>query len=256
MSRFVHLLSLVAVIAIPAVGWFAADWSGGTTLVVYWFETVAGCLLISARILLHRRWTPTQGHFRYQAPSTDRRSSQSASFLTAFTITSFVFCAVHALFLAAVLFLLPLDHNVGIAQVDWRSVCFGSLAVLAFLCLDFLVDLIGLRRWPFWDIEQLANQGLGRIVVVHLTLIVGFIGIAATGAPDALFGVFVALKTLAALSWALPQWEPKRPPGWLSRMMNRVPSVRPGVSFEEFWAKDQAAERARRETNEQPWVRR
>jgi hypothetical protein len=254
-GRIIHLLSLVAVIAIPALGWFAADWSGGTTLVVYWFETLAGCVLISARILLHRRWAPTRGHFKYQAPSSDRRSSQTASFLSGFSVTSFAFCAAHALFLAAVLLLLPLDHNEEIAQVDWRSVRFGCLTVLAFLGLDFLVDLISLRRWPFWDIEQLANQGLGRIVVVHLTLIFGFIGIAATDAPDALFGIFVALKTLSALSWALPLWAPKTPPNWLSRMMNRVPGVRPGESFEESWAKDQAAETKRRAQNEQTWVR-
>ena len=41
-----------------------------------------------------------------------------------------------------------------------------------------------------------ANQGISRVAVVHLTLIVGMAGIALTDAPEALFGVFVVLKTL------------------------------------------------------------
>jgi Family of unknown function (DUF6498) len=52
-TRIVHLLTLLAVNAIPAAGWFAAGWSAGTTLVVYWFETVAACAFVSARIFAH-----------------------------------------------------------------------------------------------------------------------------------------------------------------------------------------------------------
>jgi hypothetical protein len=42
-------LTLLAVNAIPAAGWFLAGWPAGTTLVVYWFETVAACAFVSAR---------------------------------------------------------------------------------------------------------------------------------------------------------------------------------------------------------------
>jgi hypothetical protein len=74
------------------------------------------------------------------------------------------------------------------------------------------------------------------------------------GALCGLIGVFVVLKSLAALSFVLPQWEPTTPPEWLSRMMNKVPNVRPGERFEDSWTKDRAEERARRERNEQPWA--
>mgnify|MGYP007122183580 CR=1 FL=1 len=79
--------------------------------------------------------------------------------------------------------------------------------------------------------------------------------VALTDAPEALFGVFVVLKTLASLSWLLPQWEPATAPVWLSRLMNRVPGKHPGERFEDFWAKDQEAELQRRKRNEQPWAR-
>jgi hypothetical protein len=252
-TRVVHVLTLLGVIAVPVVGWFAADWSGATTLLVYWFETVAGCLLIAARVLVHQRVNPRRGHFRYQPPSGDRRSAQTSRFVSGFLIVSLAFSAAHGLFLGSILSLLNHNGQGALAAVDWRSVAFGCLSVTLFLAVDFVVDLLDLRRWSFWQIEQTANRGLSRVIVVHLTLIMGFVGIAITGAPDAFFGTFVVLKSLAALSWVVPQWEPKQAPKWLSSVMNRVPNVHPGSTFEEFWAKDRADETTRRARNEQPW---
>lgn len=254
MTRLIHALAVIAVIAVPVVGWFVVGWTGATTLVVYWFETVAVCLLIAARVRLHQRWAPRRGHFRYQAPSSARRSSQSASFVSGFLLISMVFCGAHALFLTAILFLLQRNGRGDLADIDWARVRLACLIVLVFLIVDFGVDLIRLRQWSFWRIEQLASHGTGRLVVVHLTLILGLFGIAMTDAPDALFGVFVVLRTLAALSAVLPQWEPAAAPEWLSRIMNRVPNVHPGKRFEEFWTEDRAQEIARRERNDKPWV--
>jgi hypothetical protein len=251
-TRIVHLLTLLAVNAVPAAGWFAGGWSAGTTLIVYWFETVAACLFVAARILAHRRWSPRCGHFRYQAPKSGRPRSQS-SFLQGFLVTSLVFSAAHGLFLGVILFVLDHNGQGDLAGVDWRSVKLGSLYVLIALAIDFVVDLLSLRRWLFWQIEGTANRSLGRVVVVHLTLVFGMIGAAMTDA-SALFGVFVVLKTLYALSTALPQWEPATPSKGLSRVMNRLPNVHPGERFEDMWAKDRADEAERRDRNEQPWA--
>ena len=254
MTRSIHLLTLLAVIAVPVIGWFVDDWSGATTLLVYWFENVAACLFIAARGLIHRRLTPRRGHFRYEAPSGDRRSSQRSSFMSGFVVTSLAFSVAHGVFLGAIIFLLDHNGEHPLAEVNWRSVELGCTTVLIFVVIDFIVDLLSLRRWSFRELEQTAYLGLGRIVVVQLTLIIGFVGIAVTDAPTALFGTFVVLKTLFALSTALPQWEPVVAPHWLSRVMNRVPNVHPGERFEDQWAEDRADEAARRDRNEQPWV--
>jgi hypothetical protein len=250
-TRFIHLLALLAVNAVPVAGWFVGGWSAGTTLVVYWFETVAACVFVSARIVAHRRMSPRRGHFSYLAPSSSRQRSK-ASFLQGFLVTSLVFSAAHGLFLGVILFVLDNNGQGALAGVDWRSVKLGSLYVLVALAIDFVVDLPGLRHWSFWQIEQTANRSLGRIAVVHLTLVIGMFGAAMTDA-SALFGVFVVLKTLYSLSMALPQWEPATAPTWLSRTMNRIPSVHPGQRFEDAWAKDRADEAERRERNEEPW---
>ncbi|CAN5768344.1 DUF6498-containing protein [soil metagenome] len=252
MTRFIHPLALLAVIAVPAAGWFVADWSGGTTLAVYWFETVATCLAISAQILVHQRWNPRRGHFEYAAPSGGRGSART-SFVRGFLGTSLTFSAAHAVFLAVILFLLDHNGDGDLADVDWRSVAVGCGSVLVLLAIDFLADLANLRQRTFLDMERTANQALGRVMVVHLTLIFGLFAVAVTAAPTALFGVFVVLKSLFALTMVLPQWEPATAPGWLSRVMNRVPNVHPGKRFEEVWSEDRADENVRRARNDQPW---
>jgi hypothetical protein len=251
-TRIIHLLSLLAVNAVPAAGWFVAEWSAGTTLVVYWFETVAACLFVSARIVAHQRWSPRRGHFRYQAPPSDRQRTQT-SFVKGFLVTSLVFSAAHGLFLGVILFVLDHNGNGDLAGVDWRSVKLGALYVFIALTIDFVVDLPGLRQWSFSQIEATANRSLGRVVVVHLTLVVGMFGAAMTDA-SVLFGVFVVLKTLYGLSTALPQWEPATAPDWLKRVMTRLSNAHPGKRFEYMWAKDRADEAERRERNEQPWT--
>lgn len=254
-NRILHVLSILGVIAVPVVGWFTQDWSGGTTLAVYWFETLAASLFIVARIALHRRWSPRRGHYRYNGPGNEGGGRKPLStFLSSFAVISLSFCAAHGVFLGAILFLL--DHNgVGhLAQVDWRSAGFGCLSVLAFLTVGFVVDLFSLRSWSFRRLEQTASQVLSRVMVVHLTLLIGFVAIAVTDAPDTFFGVFVVLKTMASLSTALPQWEPRHPPKWLSSVLNRVPSASPGKRFEEAWADERTEERQRLEANEQMWT--
>jgi hypothetical protein len=250
-SRILHALILVAITAVPAAGWFFEEWSAGTTLAVYWFENVAACVFVAVRIVVHQRLSPRQGHFRYQAA--DRRGSQT-SFITGFLVTGLAFCAAHGLFLGFILFMLDRNGGHDLAAVDWRSVQTGCVIVFVCLVIDLAVDLVRVRSWSFLRIEQTAYRGLGRVVVVHLTLVFGLFGVAMTGASSALFGIFVVLKTLYALSMALPQWEPATPPAWLSRVMNRLPNVQPGEKFEDQWAKDRIDEANRRERNEQPWT--
>jgi len=60
--------------------------------VTYWFENVAGCLLITALIAVHQHWNPCCGHFRYQ-PRKGAGGVADKPFLGRFLITSLVFSA-------------------------------------------------------------------------------------------------------------------------------------------------------------------
>jgi len=137
---------VVGVNVVPATGWFFEGWSAGTTLAVYWIENVAACLFVTVRIVVHRRLSPSRGHFRYQAPSADRRSARRSSFLGGFLLTSLVFCAAHGIFLGVILFLLGRNGEGSLAGVSWRSVGVGCTIVFAFLVVDLGMDLLRVRR--------------------------------------------------------------------------------------------------------------
>jgi len=244
-------VTLFASNAVPMVGWFFQDWSPATTLVVYWSETVAALLFIYARGVLHQRWNPRRGHFRYAAPS---GQGAQGSFISGFARTSFAFTAGHGFFIAVAVFVLSHNGYAGTLGLDWRAAGIGSVQVFAIVAADFLADLPYLRSWSFAQLEQTANRSFGRIGLMHFTLIFGMFGAAVTDSPSGLFSVFVTLKALYSLSTALPQWEPKTPPAWLSRAMNRLRPQPEGKRFEDIWVKDQHTEVARRKRNEQAWT--
>lgn len=253
-NQFAHLLTLVAANAIPAVGWFTQEWSAATTLIVYWFETVAGLLFIYARGVLQQRWNPRRGHFRYEAPQSKGPQGKPGSFIKGFFFINAVFCAAHGVFIAVILLILTHNGNAELVGLDWRAAGIGCLQILVIVVIDFLVDVPYLRRWSFGLLELTANRSFGRMAVVHLALIFGMFVAAVTDSPARLFGVFVVLKTLYALGSALPMYEPATPPKWLSRAMNRIRREPEGQRFEDMWVKDQAAEVRRRTRNDEVWT--
>src|SRR5687767_7145540 len=90
--------------AIPAAGWFLGQWSPGTMLAVYWFETLAASLLVGLRVVIHRRLSPRRGHFEYTPQYRKRpKDFSTGSYLAAFLPTSIAFSVVHGVFLGLIL---------------------------------------------------------------------------------------------------------------------------------------------------------
>jgi hypothetical protein len=93
------------------------------------------------------------------------------------------------------------------------------------MTLGFAFDMWGLGRKPFAWIELRAGSVLQRTLVIHLAIIFG-LGLAALSGKDAIafFGVFLALKLAMDLLAEMPTWDPKEPPAWMVRWMNRLGS--------------------------------
>ncbi len=250
--RIRSLLTALGLNAIPAAGWFLGEWSAGTTLVLYWFETLLGTLIVAARIVVHRRVHPCQGHQDYQAPNTEVTPGRS-SYLTAFLVPALVFTLAHGLFLAVLGFMAVVNHLTAEATIQ-RGPLLVGLAGLAFLQgADFCFDFIWLRDRPFAWLEQLGQQTLARVFVIHLTIIGGMIAVMFTGAGRQFFAVFIFLKTLLNCSAFLPQWQPKAPPAWLSSALDHVKAPKnKDTTFAEFWKKTDDQEVVRLARNEKP----
>jgi hypothetical protein len=248
------LLTALGLNAVPAAGWFLGDWSAGTTLVVYWLETLIGSLLVGARIVLHRRILPSKGHWDYRAPAGHAsQNSRPSTYLSAFLIPALVFTFAHGVFLAALGGMMIAKNLTPEAWIDSRSVVAGLIGLGVFQSFDFVMDAARLRSRPFSWIERLGQQSFGRVGVVHFTIIGGMCAVMFTGANRHFFGVFIVLKTLLNASLVLPEYKPKTPPAWLSRVMDRIKSPKyKNTSFSQFWLNTDAEEEARVTRNEKP----
>lgn len=252
-----RILTALGINFVPAFGWLFGEWSSGTTLLVYWSETVMASFFIALRVLIHQRVAPRKGHLHYTPTNPNQKHASKGTFLQHFLPTTLIFSGAHGVFLVILLTILSLNGFGAQVHLNLREILTGMGLILAFQIVDFLIDLLQIRSRPFRWIESLAERNLGRVFVIHLTLIGGIAAAAYFDNPRGFFLVFVILKTLLDLSFLLPQYDPDEPPAWLCKLMDKVPKAarKPGLeneTFADFWKEGKSAERARRARNEEP----
>jgi len=159
------------------------------------------------------------------------------------------FTIAHGVFLAVLLFGIWKSSGSAVDPGDLRT---GVIATLNVMALGFAIDFIGLARKPFSWIELRAGSVLQRTLVIHLAIIFGM-GLAALTGRDAaaFFGVFLALKLLMDLAAEMPAWDPKEPPAWLTRLMNKMGEKGKG-DFREEYVKERAERLRKAELAEKP----
>ena len=250
-----RLLQVLGLNSVPALGLFERGWSSGTALAFYWVEGALAILFIAARIVLHRRLTHKAGHssagqFSNQAGARRARAGRgSVTFLGSYLGVAIPFTLAHGFFLSALLFLFAKNRPEAGTQVDFAALSLGVAGAAIFLVVGFLFDLVGLRERPFRWLERFTERSLGRVFVVHLTIIFGMLATAWTDGPRGFFVVFVALKTLTDLGSLAPERElGLRPPWWLG-WLDRMPAQK-GESFSAYWARTERDQQARRAANE------
>jgi len=223
MGRWTKLVEMLGVNSIPVLGVFVGDWSSSTGLAVYWFENLIASLLIGARLWLHRRW---------QAPvDSAGQPVPRAKPPSALLVTAIPFTVAHGLFLLLVFLIVT-----RIAP-DPDQLRRAAVALLALQGIAFGIDLWTLATWPAARVNERADHLLGRVVLVHLSIIVGMFLFAWLERPGAFFGFFVGCKVLTDLSAFLPRPDPgmpERPPRWLAAIMRRFPRQN-GETFEAYW---------------------
>lgn len=251
--RIRPVITALGLNAVPAVGWFLADWSAGTTLVVYWLETLLGTLLVGGRIVLHRRVVPSKGHWSYQAPQGhEAHAGGRSTYLSAFLLPTLVITFAHGIFLWVLFGMMIAKHLTPEARIDSNHLLAGLIGIVVFQGADFLMDALWIRARPFRWIERLGEQSFGRVTVIHLTIIGGMCAVMFTGAHRDFFGVFIVLKTLLNASLVLPQYKLETPPAWLSNLMDRIPApALKGTTFAKFWQQTDDQEDARIARNEE-----
>ena len=197
MRKFFRLLKLAGVNAVPGLGFLADGWSATTTLMLYWWETFFGALLLALLFRLYRR--QTRG--RAGAPNdADLRSVRSKTLGA-----TLLFTIPQGYFLGAILVWISQEQQTPLfpSPEVWR----GLVGVGAFLVLDFCADLIGLGNRPLEWLTYLGGVAFGRMIVMQFTIIIGGLGFAMLGFPRSVIVVFMTVKLLLDLAY----WWPSSP---------------------------------------------
>ena len=210
--------------AIPLVGVVFLGWSLWTILVLYWLENgIVGAWNIP-RILL------AEGSILPSGPSTRAMSQVFGSSVNVFgrgataiffTIHYGLFWIVHGVFV----FALPMfagfsssfssafgepqfielpDGTLGVVnqaagspfgEIAWSSVAIGAVAMIISHGASFFLNYIGQGEYRRASpLGQMAAP-YGRVVVLHLTILVGAFAVALLGAPIVLLVVLIVLKS-------------------------------------------------------------
>ena len=219
-----HLLQVVAVNAVPIVGLWYFGWGSTTTLALYWCENVLGSLFVLLRLVLHERLTHDPGYAHNQlgvsTRGADGRDQPVGRYIPEFISGAFIFSAAHGLFLAFLIAkFLPEAGGTALDPVALRR---GLAGILAILMIGFLVDLRTLGRRPFSWARDLGKRAMGRVIVVHLTIILGFIMLAWKHEASAFLATFAGFKLLFDLGATWPKRQRDGEPG-------ETPNEQPGA---------------------------
>jgi hypothetical protein len=218
-SSFGAVASLILANLVPLAGVLWFGWSVRTVLIVYWLENgVIGA--INVRKILRAEGSdpirpktvvaPDGRRIRLPAtaPSAIRPRLQRVAAVPFFVVHYGLFWLVHGIFVLT----LPLFSTAAAGE----EAATGSapepgqiLVVLILLAishgLSFRLNFIGRGEYLRVSPAQQAMAPYGRLVILHVTIIVGGMAVAITGAFAAAIAVLVLLKTAMDLGFHLSE---------------------------------------------------
>src|SRR4051812_37473517 len=104
--RWLNLVFVLLVNAVPLYGIKYLGWSIGTVLLLYWLENLLVALFTCTRIVLHRALTRKSGHWRTGSLGVMVNNKPSTrGLLGEYATMAIVFTLAHGIFVFAIVFL-------------------------------------------------------------------------------------------------------------------------------------------------------
>jgi len=255
---WLNALFVVLVNAVPLYGALVLGWSAITIVVLYWFESVLVALATIVRIAVHSRVTKKSGHWRGARLGTLRVNGKivQSSLLVQYATIALVFTGAHGIFVMLMV-LVASGHPEPEWQFSFDEFRGGALSVALFTAGDLLADLAGMRQRSFAWISGYAERRLGRIFVMHLTIIFGLFAMMKFDTPMALLYVFIGLKFLMDLGGVGGKAEiepaPAEAPKWALKFADRIARHKGGAAaMAADFARDAKESRERAVEDEKP----
>ena len=226
--RWLNLLFALLVNAIPLYGVKFHGWSALTVVVLYWFENLLIAVFTCARIALHRRLTRKRGHWRGGQLGTKVNGKPSGQgLLGEYATAAFVFTLAHGIFVGAFVLIAADNHpDNPVWQFSREQFRQGAIWIAFTLFAEFIMDALSMRTRSFAWIKAYVGQRMGRVVIMHMTIIFGMWGMMMTESPFAVLYALIALKTLwdiaASHVSANASALPAEPPAWVGELADSV----------------------------------
>ena len=200
------IVALLAANAIPILGVLFLGWSLMTILLLYWLENgIVGVWNVPRIALAGRSDTPTTGGV-FAGPGLER-----AAIIPFFVFHYGMFWVVHGIFL----FALPVFAGLGFGgagggdgpaaagsfgRIDPLAILLGGAALFVSHGVSFFANYVGRREYVATTPKERMMAVYGRVVVLHLTIILGAVAVGALGSPIVVLLILVVGKTILDLA--------------------------------------------------------
>jgi len=230
--RWLNLLFVLLVNAVPLYGVKQLGWSASTVVVLYWFENLLIAFFTCARIELHRKLTRKRGHWRTGQLGTKVGDKPStAGLLGEYATMAFVFTLAHGIFVWGFVAIAADHSSEAIWQFSRVQFVQGAQWMALALVADLLVDAASMRQRSFAWIRAYVDKRMGRVLIMHFVIIFGMGAMMLTESPAALLYVLIGLKTLWDLAGsktsAGPAALPEEAPAWALKLGSMQKEVSP-----------------------------
>src|SRR3954447_2666480 len=205
------VVALVVANAIPLVGVLFLGWNVWTILTIYWLENGVVGVFNVLKMAKAAGPEPTgRSAMLYNGRPVVGGAAAKATLIPFFLIHYGIFWVVHGIFVLT----LPQFHafggeSAGIAN-DPMAVLFLLIGLALSHGVSYWFNYIGRGEYLRTSVSRQMAAPYPRLFILHLTIIVGGMAIAMTGAPSAAVLILVLLKT--GLGLGLPLAEHREAP--------------------------------------------
>jgi hypothetical protein len=196
-------LVLIAFNLIPLIGVLFWGWNVATLLVLYWVENgIVGILNVPKMLLARGPAGPSEGELRING----RVSTSGAAQVVFFLIHYGIFWVVHGVFVFGLSAFAAFAGDDGVAGAarsqgpDLSAVGWGALGLAISHGASLVVNFIGRREYLGVSAGRQMFAPYGRLVILHMAIILGAFVSLTIGSPIGALIVLVVLKTIVDLA--------------------------------------------------------
>lgn len=200
------VVALVVANAIPLAGVLFLGWNVWTILIVYWIENgVVG--VFNVLKMIKAQGIPDGAQSKWLINGRPAGDAGKLSTIPFFVMHYGIFWTVHGVFVTT----LPVFGGISgdgvdlIAGIQPWSIVLATVALLTSHAVSYWFNFLGRGEYLRVSAATQMFAPYGRLIVLHLTIIVGALAIGITGAPAAAVGILVVGKTVMDVGFHLAE---------------------------------------------------